>query len=156
MGAGTVAAMALAEPDLTARLVFVDGALMDMPFSIASAVISFPPAARWLSVIVENWVIQASGIHSTLKAAYLTEPTPEQIQSYLRPLQISGTARALTDMVLTTKNEPVAALKNAAFPIDVIWGENDPVIPVSQSAVLQQLIPALKVRIIAGAGHVPQ
>lgn len=155
MGAGTVAAMALAEPDLTARLVFVDGALMDMPLSIASALISFPPAARWLSVIVENWVIQASGIHSTLKSAYLAEPTPEQIQSYLRPLLISGTARVLTDMVRTAKNEPVAALNDADYPIDAIWGEKDPVIPVSQSAVLQQLIPALKIQTIAGAGHVP-
>lgn len=155
MGAGTVAAMALAEPELTAQLVLVDGALLDMPQSITTALIRFPPAARWLSVILENLVIQESNIHNILGSAYLSDPTPEQAQAYLQPLLISGTARALTDLVLTAKNESAAALKEAAFPIDAIWGESDPVIPVSQSLTLKQMIPALNIRTIAGAGHVP-
>jgi pimeloyl-ACP methyl ester carboxylesterase len=155
MGAGTVAAMALEEPGLTARLVFADGAVLDNAPGFATGLMAFPPAARWMAIILEYGIIREANVRNILATAYAREPTTEQVNAYFMPLKISGTARAFIDIIRTTKNEPVAGLHDLACPIDAIWGENDPVIPLSQAGTLQQLIPALKLRTIAGAGHVP-
>lgn len=37
----------------------------------------------------------------------------------------------------------------------VVWGENDPILPLSQTKLYKQLIPETKIRVVWGAGHDP-
>lgn len=155
MGAGTVAAMALAEPAATSRLVFVDGALLDQPPGGAATLMHFPPAARWLAVLFESRIISQQNIQSALASAYLTEPTAAQVDGYLQPLRLQGTGNCFIDIVRTSRNESIDALRDAKFPIDAIWGELDTFVPLSQAETLQQMLPSLELYMIANAGHVP-
>lgn len=155
MGAGTVAAMAVAEPSATARLVFVDGALLDNPPEEPAALVKFPPAARWMAVILEKLVINRKNIQSILSSAYQSTPTEAQTDGYLQPLQLAGSARCFIDIVKTSKNISVELLADAKFPIDAIWGDQDTFVPVSQAAALQKLLPKLELHVLAGAAHMP-
>lgn len=40
-------------------------------------------------------------------------------------------------------------------PTHVVWGENDPILPLSQTKVYQRLISDSQVRVVWGAGHDP-
>ena len=155
MGAGTVAAMAMSRPDRCEKLIFVDGALFDNQPATAAQILRFPPVARWLTVFLEHVLITDSRISNILKSAYGVEPTPDQTNGYLLPLQRKGTARSLFDLTRTARNEPVAYLSDLAVPISAVWGEMDVITPLEQAFNLQTILPAMDLRIISGAGHMP-
>jgi len=48
------------------------------------------------------------------------------------------------------------SLPNLKIPIDVVWGENDHLIPKASINILKYLIPDLQTHFIPNCGHVPQ
>jgi pimeloyl-ACP methyl ester carboxylesterase len=47
-------------------------------------------------------------------------------------------------------------LARVTQPVLVVWGERDRVFPAAHADRVQELLPGAEVRIVAGAGHVPQ
>jgi pimeloyl-ACP methyl ester carboxylesterase len=43
-----------------------------------------------------------------------------------------------------------------ALPSLVLWGENDPIIPVEHARIAHRAMPASRLELIQGAGHFPQ
>lgn len=155
MGGGTAAAMALARPEQTERLILADGALFDSSNGISRVLLEFPPARRWLALLLEHRLITDTNIRRLLAATHGEAPTPARVSAYLVPLQISGTATALADMTRTARSEPVGALSGSGLRIDAIWGGRDTITPLEDARILQEIIPAMKLWIIQDAAHLP-
>ncbi|HSK68320.1 MAG TPA: alpha/beta hydrolase, partial [Candidatus Limnocylindria bacterium] len=152
MGGGTVAAMAMADAPRTRGLVLIDAALFETPRSEAA---SFPPVLRWTQVVLERFLINERNIARMLASAYGREPTAEQVQGYLAPLRLPGTARALRNFVLTSRNEDPSRLAGLGVPILAVWGSEDAWVPITELDRLRELVPEASAYIVQGAGHCP-
>jgi pimeloyl-ACP methyl ester carboxylesterase len=62
--------------------------------------------------------------------------------------------------VVGTDGQRVAALDRLylaeALPLLILWGENDPIIPVAHGEAAHQALPNSRLEIFEGVGHVPQ
>jgi pimeloyl-ACP methyl ester carboxylesterase len=62
--------------------------------------------------------------------------------------------------VVGTDGQRVAALDRLylaeALPLLILWGENDPIIPVAHGEAAHQVLPNSRLEILAGVGHLPQ
>jgi pimeloyl-ACP methyl ester carboxylesterase len=81
---------------------------------------------------------------------FATLSDPERRKSFL------ATLRA----VVGTDGQRVAALDKLylaeTLPLLIVWGENDPIIPVAHAREAQAQLPAACLEIFEGVGHVPQ
>jgi pimeloyl-ACP methyl ester carboxylesterase len=82
--------------------------------------------------------------------AYASLADPERRKAFL------ATLRA----VVGTDGQRVAALDRLylaeAMPILIVWGDRDPIIPVSHARAAHTQLPGSTLEIFEGAGHVPQ
>lgn len=153
MGGGTVAAMAIQEPSRVQSIVFVDAALSETPRG--SGFFAFPPLGRWMMTALEYFLITEDRIKSLLTSAYGQEPSAAQIDAYLTPLRLPGTARSLLNVVQTAKNEDPEKLKDISVPILAVWGDKDTWVPLQELDKLTAIRPNVTVRLISGAAHCP-
>lgn len=154
MGGGTVAAMAYQNPDKTDSLVLIDGALFNGARG-SSWLATIPMVNRWIQVALEHIFIKESRIDSFLASAYGQEATEDQVQGYLLPLQVKGTARAATSFLKTSRNLSEDELSKIKVPVLAIWGEDDTWVPLSEAMRIKVLMPQMEIVSIDGAGHCP-
>lgn len=155
MGGGTIVAMALADPARTASLVLVDGAVFDTAPGPANLVFRFPPAARWLQVLLERVLVKPERIAGFLANAGGQPVPPERVAAYYQALSVPGTARAFADIVRTSRNEPVEGIAPLKMPVRAIWGDADTWVPLTQAEQIRQKVPRLALAVIPGAAHTP-
>ena len=154
MGGGTVAAMAIAEPERTARLILIDPSFYGDPRGALLA--QFPPFRQWVQVAVEKLILTQANVRRLLASAYGQEPSDAQVQGYLAPLLLPGTARSLSGLLDAASDETAPdKLASLGVPTLAVWGEKDTVIPVSQLDRLKAAYPGIVGHVIPGAGHCP-
>lgn len=153
MGGGTVAAMAMQDPSRARSLILVDAALFETPNR--AGLLAIPPLGRWMTLALEHFLISESRISSLLESAYGREPSPEEVEGYLSPLRLPGTARSLFNFVMTSKNEDPAGLKGLPVPVIAIWGSRDTWVPPEDLDRLSAIRPDITARVIGGAAHCP-
>lgn len=153
MGGGTVAAMAMQEPSRAQTLILVDAALFDAPNS--GGFLAFPPLGRWAMTALEHFLITENRVKSLLTSAYGRDPSQAEIEGYLAPLRLPGTARSWLNLARKSKNEDPTRLKGLAVPIFAIWGSRDTWVPLEALDKVRVLRPDLTARIIEGAAHCP-
>jgi pimeloyl-ACP methyl ester carboxylesterase len=154
MGAGTVAAMAVAVPARTGALVLVSGALEDQR-GLSSVLLGFPPFVRWLQVYLERCLLTEERVASILATAANEEPGTQQVLAYHAPLAFEGTARALTTMAKSSDSLPLVRLEELDMPVAAIWGDLDTVVPLESFARIALHIPHVRLYVLEGAGHLP-
>lgn len=104
-------------------------------------------------------------IHKAVVAAYiegaLVNPIPaEDFEALVAPwLSKEGSTSfyrqfAQADEKYTEEVE--AQFGEIRCPVKIVWGENDPWIPLERGKALHQLMPKAEFTTIAGAGHMPQ
>jgi pimeloyl-ACP methyl ester carboxylesterase len=80
---------------------------------------------------------------------YATLSDPERRKAFLATLHA----------VVGTEGQRVAALDKLylaeALPLLIVWGENDPIIPVAHAYAAHDHLPSSRLEILADAGHVP-
>ena len=153
MGGGTAAAMASENPKETERVILVDGAVFDDGRN--GNLFQIPFIKRYLQLALEYLVINEGRITSFLTSAYGQEPSSEQIEGYLKPLLLKGTAKSAGTLLKTSKNLQEEELKAIQPEIIGIWGAEDSWVSVDQAYGLKELLPDMKLYIIEGAGHCP-
>lgn len=153
MGGGTVAAMAMQAPSRMRSLIFIDAALFERPRG--SWPLAIPPLDRWVLLALENLALTEKRISSLLASAYGREPTPEQVEAYLAPLRLPGTARALLNFIRTAKNEDPEGLRDLKVPILGVWGSEDTWVPREELNRLLAIRPDTVMRLIEEAAHCP-
>jgi len=88
------------------------------------------------------------------------ERFPGWAERYRPQMQYHGFGRALYRSRLSLAHEDFdaiyAAIARNGTPVQLIWGKQDPVIPVAQSAHIRRAIPALEYFEIDQSGHLPQ
>jgi pimeloyl-ACP methyl ester carboxylesterase len=166
-GAAPVVEALMQEPSRVNRLILVCGALgLDAPQSdgkqtSTQRVLELP----WISPLLSTALLSNSIFTPTLMRSFVTEKdklTPEWIEVYQRPLQLRGSAQAiaswLPELVATRshwRSDQLDSYAKIAYPVHLIWGQEDSVTPVSQALHLQSLIPDAKLHLIPRSGHVP-
>lgn len=153
MGGGTVAAMAVQNEARTASLVLIDPALFSN--SRGFFAMDIAPVNRWLQVALEHFILTENNIKRYLGSAYGREPSPAEVQGYLAPLRLRGTAQALGQMVRSFKREDPTRIQGLKTPILAIWGQDDTMVPPGDLEKLQAIRPDLTPLLIAGAAHCP-
>jgi pimeloyl-ACP methyl ester carboxylesterase len=87
------------------------------------------------------------------------ERFPGWAERYRPQMQYHGFGRALYRSRLNLAHVDFdgiyAAIARAGTPVQLIWGKQDPVIPVAQAARLQRAIPSLRYVEIDQSGHLP-
>jgi pimeloyl-ACP methyl ester carboxylesterase len=128
MGGHIAADMAATHPELVRKLVLVDAAL-----NFAGAPQPSADMAKTLPY---------------LPFSMLGVILPDAIRAGLPTL-----ARA-TYQMLKTDMRPV--LERVRAQTLVVWGENDPCVPIALAYELARMVPCAALAVIRGAGHVPQ
>lgn len=88
------------------------------------------------------------------------EKFPGWAERYRPQMQYEGFGRALyrsrLNLASTDFDAIYATIARNGTPVQLIWGKQDPVIPVAQAARIRRAIPALEYFEIDQAGHLPQ
>jgi pimeloyl-ACP methyl ester carboxylesterase len=128
MGGYIGADLAAAHPELVRNLVLVDAAL-----NFSGAPKPEPNVARTLPYLPFSML--GVILPDALKAGFstLTRATYQLGTTDMRPVLAKIQARTL-----------------------IVWGENDPCVPIALAYELTKLVPCAALAVIRGAGHVPQ
>ncbi len=152
MGGGTITAMALQDPSRIQSLFYVSGSVLGAPRS-SNALLKTPLLNVWLARVGRLALINESRIHSLLKSAYGREPSEEEVQGYLKPLQIRDTEMTILDMNASSGPSFLPYLKDIHLPCYLIWGEKDTWVPLSEGEELRRSLHRAELLIIPQAFH---
>jgi pimeloyl-ACP methyl ester carboxylesterase len=86
--------------------------------------------------------------------------TRERVERYAKYIALSGTnisfIRAALLMYRDIRNFILPNLEKVNVPVLVIWGENDPLIPLTHASKLNKMIRNSIVKVVMQCGHAPQ
>jgi pimeloyl-ACP methyl ester carboxylesterase len=163
-GGGVAMQLAYQHPELVERLVLVcSGGLgrevswmlraLTLPGAEYVAPVIFPEFVKRLgdgvSRTVERFGVRAPRLAETWSAyASLTDPVHRT--AFLRTLraviEVGGQAVSANDRLYLA----------SAMPTLIVWGDADPIIPVSHAYAAHEAIPGSRLEILPGVGHFPQ
>lgn len=159
MGGGIVQAMALMEPEQFVSVCFVAPTLFE---STEQGSKGAPPL--WLRIpglttlaghLAESWFLTQNRIRASLSSAYGESPSDEQVQAYLEPLTVPGTARAILNSARFSKELVSLDVENFSVPALAVWGENDTWVSLDSRREIAESIAGLQLEVIEDAGHNP-
>ncbi len=138
-------------------LVLIDAAayLQKLPFFISF--LRIPLLSRILvDIMPTRWQVRTS-----LRRAFCepSKVTPERIERYARFLDLPGARNALLEtarlVVPRDSADIMGRIPEITVPTLILWGENDPFIPVASAHRLRRDIAASRLEIIRECGHIP-
>ncbi|GIU67130.1 alpha/beta hydrolase [Candidatus Phycosocius spiralis] len=158
MGGGVAWRYALAHPEKLSGLILVDAAgypretkAIPLVFRIARA----PILGEALSVCTTKGMIAAN-----LKQVMVDDAlvTPHMVQRYYDLLMREGNRQATLDRMRAKPNLPDAyqSIPTIKVPTLILWGEEDPWIPLSDARRFAREIKGAKFVSYPGIGHLPQ
>ena len=159
MGGAIAQAFALMYPEQLHSVTFVAGAL----FSSVNenqvrgrGILSAWPVRNIAGRFARSYIITPGRVENLLESAYGKPPGREQVQAYLKPLKIPGTATA----ILASSRNSTEILSLQASELDVpslaIWGTRDRWVPFESRKDALDMMPGIEIQRIEGAGHNPQ
>ena len=149
--------MALDHPDKVSKLVLIDagGYPHKMPWPIRLA--GIPGSAAVAELFFGRWMIR-----DTLEQVYYTPSlvTDIQIDAYYDRMRTKNALYAMTALAeslgkLSTE-EYSSRIPGIQAETLVIWGLEDPWIPVEDGEKFKDALPHATLKIIPGCGHIPQ
>ena len=149
--------IARTHPDRIDRLVVLNAPLhrMDPLRSWYVYLFQVPALPELVFSRVGDTLIERSVLNATrVKNAF----TPEDIRIYQEALQRPGGYSAALAYYRALKREALPQNRRRYYmtiptPTLVIWGEEDPVLPVSLTADMHRMIPDLRLEFVPDAGH---
>lgn len=154
MGGGTITAMALENPEGVSSLTYIAGAVNGAPPS-RGRILRYPPFRQIFTFVARSFLFRRWMIERVLTSAYGTTPSEEEIQGYLKPMQIKGTASAWADLVGSVREPYSPRLEMVSIPALLIWGEKDSWVPVETGEGLTERLQASRLVVLPGVGHCP-
>jgi pimeloyl-ACP methyl ester carboxylesterase len=149
--------LALEKPDRISRLVLIAAGayITRLPWVFRLARLPF---AKALAPLVFKRRLIRLAMH---QAFYHQERvTAERIEAYYRRLQAPGCLAAQVDLVRGLDFDELdrynARLPSIAIPTLLLWGENDPWIPLFVGSRLKVALPRSTLEVIPRCGHAPQ
>ena len=156
LGGGIAQQLAVDHPERVSRIALISSVGFDAwpprELKLAQSALSFArrmPAKPLLSAL-----------RRALKGAYEdADHGARSVEMYLRPFESPGGREALIAHVVALDPEETVALAprlaQLGLPVSVIWGAEDPFIPLALGRQLQQAIPRATLDVIEGVRHFP-
>ena len=163
LGGGVAMQFAYQYPEVCERLVLVNSGGLGRDVSWILRLLSLPGAEFVLPVIVPPFVrdrgnalsrwLHGKGIRPPRVAemwqAYASLAETENRQAFLRTL------RSVVDPGGQTVSARDRLYLAAAMPTLIVWGDNDPIIPMSHGVEAHELMPGSRLEVFEGVGHFP-
>lgn len=164
LGGGVALQLAYQHPELCERLVLISSGGLGREVSWILRLLSAPGAELVLPVVtppfLRNWGARvrswlgSQGIHADrldeIWLAFASLSDPATRQAFLRTL------RSVVDL----SGQSVSASKRlylaSHLPTLLIWGDHDPIIPVSHGRAAHEAMPGSWLEVLEGVGHFPQ
>lgn len=160
MGGGMVQAMALLNPNAFRSVTLVSAVVFESLVP-SEGNITGPLHLPLMQYITGEFIEQRLSflyrrrIKRLLASAYGTEPSQQQIDQYLEPLQIPGTAAAIISTRYNYNELYELHAADLKIPAMAIWGEYDTWVPLVFRRDILEVIPDLTLHVIEHAGHNP-
>lgn len=154
LGGGVAQSAAVRYPHRISRLCLVDSvAFADWPTRGVKLARAMLPLTRHLP---SSWIL--SVVRAELLRGYVDHDRgSHDIDLYLRPFAEADGRDALVAHLLALDNAETAALaprlKDLVSPTAIVWGEQDPFLPISVGERLQAAIPESTLDVVPGARH---
>lgn len=155
MGGGVAATFTLRNEKRVNSLILIDamGYPMELPFVLDASRLAPSIVKPFLS----RFIIDASLKHIVYDKNSVTD---QQVDAYWVPMTKPGGKEAFLKLLQTFDNETLKKLslefKHIKVPTLIIWGDADPLIPVSHAHKFKNDIPNSQLQIIERTGHIPQ
>jgi len=163
-GGGVALAEAVIFPEKVAGLALVaSGGLGNEAAPILRAM-SLPFVGELASLAIHPWLVsKIDATFDRLSSLGFREPTElRQIRQTLRSLSDVAARGSFLDTlrgVINVQGQQVNAAERldlvGDIPVLVVWGDRDPMLPISHADVVTDALPHARVEIFKGAGHFP-
>ncbi|HEY8156794.1 MAG TPA: alpha/beta fold hydrolase [Myxococcota bacterium] len=164
LGGGVAMQFAYQFPERCERLVLVDSGGLGREVTFFLRVLTVPGFESVFPLICAPWVrVAGNRVASWLgRAGMRPAPASQEVWRSFASLADTESRRAffrsLRD-VIDFKGQAVSALgrlyRAAHLPTLIVWGAQDPFIPVSHAVAAHQAIPGSRLEIFDGVGHYP-
>jgi pimeloyl-ACP methyl ester carboxylesterase len=166
LGGGIAAQFAYQYPQLVERVVLVSAGGVTKDVSFALRLAAMPMGAEALSVLRVPGTVPALELFSrtvenVMGSTRFTRDLPSLprlVGGLRKPGAVAAFARTLR-AVVDTRGQFVTMLDRtylmAGLPLQIIWGEDDLIIPVSHARVAHEKIPGSRLEIFEKSGHLP-
>ena len=164
LGGGVALQFAYQFPERLERLVLVSSGGLGQEVHPVLRLATLPGFDYVLQAFSGNWMRGAGLTAARALRALGLQPGTDAQQSWssLVSLGDAETRKAFIKTVrsvIATNGQRVSAVDRlylaAAVPTLLVWGDRDPIIPVSHAEATHELIPGSRLKIVAGAGHYP-
>jgi pimeloyl-ACP methyl ester carboxylesterase len=163
LGGGVAMQFAYQFPGMCERLVLVSSGGLGRDVSWILRLLSLPGAEFVLPIVVPGFVrdhgnalsrwLHQHGVRPPRAAemwqAYASLAESENRQAFLRTL------RSVVDASGQTVSARDRLYLTAAMPTLIVWGDNDPIIPVAHGREAHDAMPGSRLEIFEGVGHFP-
>jgi pimeloyl-ACP methyl ester carboxylesterase len=162
-GGGVAMQLAYQHPELCERLVLVDSGGLGREVSLILRAVTLPGADLLLPVLFPVFVKERGDqVSRFLLRRGIRSGRAAEIWLAYRSLTESDNRRAFVRTmrsVIDPGGQSVSALDRlylaTAVPTLIVWGADDPIIPVSHAHAAHEAIPGSRLEIIEGVGHFP-
>lgn len=158
MGAGIIGSFATKYPELTDKLIFIDGVAMERKGDgpdWKSGFAKFGPLRRWAEVLARHRYVNEKSFTELLNSAYSGKADTADVRGYLKPFQYERSAMAIMDMAANYGYAKIDAAVLNKIPSLLIWGDKDTWVKPDAADLFLEQNPAMNYRLINGAGHCP-
>ncbi|OBK28946.1 hypothetical protein A5634_19250 [Mycobacterium asiaticum] len=166
LGGGVAAQFAYQYPQFVERVVLVSAGGVTKDVSPALRVAAMPLGAEALSVLRVPGAVPAleavsravGTVWGSTRFTRDVASLPRLIGGLRKPGAVEAFARTLRGVV-DTRGQYVTMLDRSylmhGLPLQIIWGEDDLIIPVSHARLAHQQIPGSRLEIFEESGHMP-
>jgi len=164
LGGGVAMQFVYQHPGYCQRLVLISSGGLGPDVGWILRVMSAPGAEFVLPVIAPQPVLNAGNrLRSWLASAGISAPRADELwyaYSSLSDRQARQAFLRTLRSVVDYRGQTVSALNrlhlNSGLPIMLIWGEQDPIIPVAHATAALEARPGTRLEVLKGVGHFPQ
>jgi 4,5:9,10-diseco-3-hydroxy-5,9,17-trioxoandrosta-1(10),2-diene-4-oate hydrolase len=163
LGGLIVLAVAATTPDRVDRLVLAGPAGFGTRVNLILRLASLPLVGELMTLRVDREVVRANLRLVSYNRGFITDELcdrflalvkqPGTARAYLTLLRQGLTLRGIRASLLAPLHMRIPSIK---APTLIIWGRHDALLPVSDAATAQRLLPHARVVIWEDCGHVPQ
>jgi pimeloyl-ACP methyl ester carboxylesterase len=154
----TTLALQTRDPGCIRRLVILSGIAYPQPISRYLQLLGKPLLGPLLLRLLPKRPLIRTAIR---RAYHPSHPVSDlHVEAYARPLRTSGgryaLARSAAELMSLELASVTARYREIAVPCLLLWGRNDPVVPVWVGERLAGTLPRARLEILPECGHMPQ
>lgn len=163
LGGGIAMQFSYQHPDYRQRLVLIGSGGLGPDVGLTLRLASLPGAELVLPLIAPRKMVAAGDrLWSWLRTAGVESPRGEEMWRHYSSLSDGPTRQAFLRTlraVVDHRGQAVSALNRlntrTDFPVLVIWGDRDAIIPVDHAHAAQRACPDIRLEVLADVGHFP-